>query len=177
MPNDAAAALASPAQIRFPGLTILSAPTLCRDWLEFDTSRFESSLPSQPQWSLACRFRCSEECRHSRGLAVKGTVSGEEYRTSRTERREFRCQSLLDEFSISEFRNGTVQRPVAFPRRPVRSVGPPLSAQPRRHQGPRLFVHPLGAQWVLLRARRMAGEVAYGVAASERYLHQPASPA
>jgi hypothetical protein len=33
---------------------------------------------------------------------VKGPVSGEEYRTSRTEGREFRRQSLLDEFSISE---------------------------------------------------------------------------
>src|SRR5216684_3633873 len=91
-----------PAGCVAPGLTILSAPTLCRDWLEFDTSRFESSMPSQPQWSLACRFQCSEECRHSRGLAVKGPVSGEEYRTSRTKGHEFRRQSLLDEFSISE---------------------------------------------------------------------------
>jgi hypothetical protein len=33
---------------------------------------------------------------------VKGPVSGEEYRTSRTKGREFRRQSLLDEFSISE---------------------------------------------------------------------------
>src|SRR6266851_3448076 len=56
---------------------------------DFDSAipRFESSMPSQPQWSLACRFRCSEECRHSRGLAVKGPVSGEEYRASRTEGR------------------------------------------------------------------------------------------
>jgi hypothetical protein len=38
----------------------------------------------------------------ARGLAVKGPVSGEEYRTSRTEGREFRRQSLLDEFSISK---------------------------------------------------------------------------
>src|ERR1700675_1097425 len=72
--------------------------------LDFDSdiSRFESDMPSQPQWSLARRFRCLEECRHSRGLAVKGPVSGEEYRTSRTEGREFRRQSLLDEFSISK---------------------------------------------------------------------------
>jgi hypothetical protein len=33
---------------------------------------------------------------------VKRPVSGEEYRTSRTKGREFRRQSLLDEFSISE---------------------------------------------------------------------------
>ena len=33
---------------------------------------------------------------------MKGPVSGEEYRRSRTEGREFRRQSLLDEFSISE---------------------------------------------------------------------------
>jgi hypothetical protein len=33
---------------------------------------------------------------------VKGPVSGEEYRTSRTKGREFQRQSLLDEFSISE---------------------------------------------------------------------------
>ena len=101
--------------------------------------RFESAcILSQPQWSLACRFRCSEECRHSRGLAVKGPVSGEEYRTSRTEGREFRLQSLPDEFSISEFRNGTVQRPVAFPRRPVRS-GRPGS----RHGPPKGLRHPI----------------------------------
>src|SRR5882757_56287 len=81
-------------------------------------------MPSQPQWSPACRFRCSQECRHSRGLAVQSLVSGEENRMNRTEGREFRPQSLLDEFSISEFRNETVHRPVAFPRRPVRSVGP-----------------------------------------------------
>jgi membrane fusion protein, multidrug efflux system len=40
---------------------------------------------------------------------VKGPVSGEEYRTPRAERREFRRQSLLGEFSISEFWNRTVQ--------------------------------------------------------------------
>jgi hypothetical protein len=42
---------------------------------------------------------------------------------NRTEGREIRRQSLLDEYSISEFRNGTVHRPVAFPQRPVRSRG------------------------------------------------------
>src|SRR5215472_1155838 len=52
----------------------------------------------------------------------------------------------------------------------------PLSAQHRRHKGPRLFVHPLGAQWILLRARRMACEVADGVPVSERYLDEPAAP-
>src|SRR3979411_1402105 len=102
MPNDAAAALASPAPIRFPGLTILSAPTLCRDWLEFDTSRFESSMPSQPKASLAGDFGYSRKCRHFRMLAAKSPGSGEEYRAFRAEGRDFRRESLLDDFSISE---------------------------------------------------------------------------
>jgi hypothetical protein len=73
-----------------------------RDQFEFDTSRFESSLPSQPPRSLAGDFGQSRKCRHFRGLADKSLVSGEKSRASRTKGREFRDESLLDEFSISE---------------------------------------------------------------------------
>src|SRR5260370_41445936 len=59
---------------------------------------------------------------------------------------------------------------------PPNDLVSPLSAQHWRHQGPRLFVHPLGAQWILPRARRITREVADGVAVSERYLHEPAAP-
>jgi hypothetical protein len=69
---------------------------------EFDTSRFESSLPSQPQWSLATDFGYSRKCRHFRRLAAKSPVSGEEIRASRAEGLESRGASLLAEFSKSK---------------------------------------------------------------------------
>ena len=95
-----------------------------RGRFEFDTARFESSPPSQPQWSLARDFGYSRKCRYSRRLAVKNPVSGEEFGAFRAEGRKSRGESLLDELSISEIWSGSVQRPVAFPQRPVRSVGP-----------------------------------------------------
>jgi len=54
------------------------------------------------QEATKARIDHSEECRHFRGLAVKGPVSGEEYRTFRSEGRESRSASPLNEFSISE---------------------------------------------------------------------------
>jgi hypothetical protein len=54
------------------------------------------------------------------GLVAKSPVSSEEIPASRTEGGELRSESLLGDFSISKIRIGVVQRPVAFPRRPVR---------------------------------------------------------
>src|SRR4051812_24582577 len=46
---------------------------------EFDTSRFESSLPSQPAESLAGDFGYSRKWRHFRRLVAKSLVSGGEF--------------------------------------------------------------------------------------------------
>jgi hypothetical protein len=73
---------------------------------EFDTAR---SLPGD--------FRRSEKCRHFRRLSPKSLFSGAQCRTPRTEGREFRSESLLDEISISEILGAEEQRPVAFSRR------------------------------------------------------------
>jgi hypothetical protein len=89
--------------------------------LEIDTSRFESSEPSQPPGSLAEIPRHSENWPHFRTLATKSPVSGQRYRTSRAEYREFGGGSLLDEFSISEIQERRAMRPVVFWLRPVRT--------------------------------------------------------
>jgi hypothetical protein len=127
-PNVTAASCAAAAPLvivspRKSGLlapTILSAATPWRDRFEFDTARFESSQPSQPSWSLSGDFRQSEKCRHFGRLAAKSPISSEEYRATRAEGRDFRGESPLDEFSISEILRLEGQRPVAFSRRPVR---------------------------------------------------------
>jgi hypothetical protein len=58
--------------------------------------------PSQPPGSLAEVPRHSENRRHFSRLAARSPVSGEGYRTSRAKSREFKGESLLDEFLISE---------------------------------------------------------------------------
>jgi hypothetical protein len=83
--------------------------------LEIDTSRFESSEPSQPPGSLAAVPRHSENWPHFRTLATKSPVSGQRYRTSRAEYREFGGVSLLDEFSISEIQERWAARRVSTP--------------------------------------------------------------
>src|SRR5580704_9949372 len=50
-----------------------------------------------------------------------------------------------------------------------------LGPEHRRHQGPRLFVHPLGGERILLRARGMAREATDGAAVAQRHLHEPAA--
>jgi hypothetical protein len=57
-----------------------------------------------PQRSLAGDSPHSAKRRHFRRLAVRSLVSGEEFRASRTEGPESRGVSLVDHFSISEFR-------------------------------------------------------------------------
>jgi hypothetical protein len=90
-------------------------------------SAFESSQPSQPPRSRPGNVLHCANRRHFRGLAAKSLVSGGQFWESRTEGRKSRGKSLLDEFSISKFRNGTVQRPVAFLQRRFPSQG----GQPR----------------------------------------------
>jgi hypothetical protein len=68
---------------------------------KFDTSRFESWQPSQPPGSLHGNFVCRRKCRHFRRLEGKDPVSRQEFWRNRTESRESRGESLLDDFSIS----------------------------------------------------------------------------
>jgi hypothetical protein len=56
----------------------------------------------------------SEKCRLVRRLAAGSSVSGKKNRTPRTEGRDFRGESLLGEFSISEIFGAEERRPVAF---------------------------------------------------------------
>jgi hypothetical protein len=68
-------------------------------------------------------------------MAAKSPVSSEGYRKSRAERREFRGQSLLDEFSISEFQERRAVRPVA--RHPARQdLGKPFMVKPKPASAP-----------------------------------------
>jgi hypothetical protein len=71
---------------------------------DFDSAipRFESWRPSQPQASLAGDFGHSRKWRHFRGLECRDPVSRQEFSRIRTESRESRGESLLDDFSISE---------------------------------------------------------------------------
>ena len=71
----------------------------------------------------------SAKRRHFRGLAAKSLVSGGKFWESRTEGPESRGESPLDDFSISEIWSGSVQRPVAYARRPVRISGAAPAAQ------------------------------------------------
>jgi hypothetical protein len=52
---------------------------------------------------IPTNYRRSEKCRHFGRLAAKSPVSGEESRSTREEGPDFQGESLLDEFSISEF--------------------------------------------------------------------------
>jgi len=64
--------------------------------------RFESWRSSQPQRSLGVDSAQSAKKRHFRRLAAKSLVSGEDFRAFCPEGRESDCESLLDDFSISE---------------------------------------------------------------------------
>jgi hypothetical protein len=75
-----------------------------RGRFEFDTSRFESSLPSQPPRSLSSVFRRLEKCRQSRGLEANRRVFGAETAEFAAERQIFSDESLRRQFSISEIR-------------------------------------------------------------------------
>jgi hypothetical protein len=61
-----------------------------------------NSEPVPPRRSLARDFGHSRKWRHFRRLAAKKAVSGKGFWASRAEGREFRHESLLDDFSISE---------------------------------------------------------------------------
>jgi hypothetical protein len=69
--------------------------------LEFDTSRFESSEPSQPTLSLPGDCLSFAKRGHFRRLVATALVSGEESRPSCAESLRSRGKSLRTDFSIS----------------------------------------------------------------------------
>jgi hypothetical protein len=96
---------------KFPAGREFSLRDECdRDW-----------VVSQPPGSLHRDFGYSRKCRPFRGLEGKDPVSRQELWRNRTESRESRGESVLDDFSISENWIRAVQRRVAFPQRPVRT--------------------------------------------------------
>jgi hypothetical protein len=72
---------------------------------------------------------------HFRRLAVRSPVSRQKSRRLLIERLDSGGVSLLAKFSISEFARVSVQRPVAFPRRPVRILPSPIGGFARRRRG------------------------------------------